>query len=335
MSIQLADIPRVKLAHLPTPLEPLPRLSRHLGGPQIYIKRDDCTGLALGGNKVRKLEYLLAEAMAAGADTLITEGGVQSNHCRQTAAAAARTGLKCELVLKRVVDWNDPSYEETGNIQLDHLFGAKLHFIERETDGTATMQARAELIRAAGGKPWIIPIGGSTPTGALGYVRCGLEMLRQADEQGIRIDHIVHTTGSCGTQAGLLAAMLASSSGIQVTGISVSSPSAELAPIARELTLAVLDRLRIKATLPAAVLVIEDGYVGTAYGQPTPGMVEALELAATHEGLVFDPVYTGKALAGLIDLIRRGRFAPSETVVFIHTGGIPALFAYRTAFGPA
>lgn len=335
MSLQLGDIPRVRLAHLPTPLEPLSHLSKHLGGPKIYIKRDDCTGLALGGNKVRKLEYLLAEAMAAGADTLLTEGGVQSNHCRQTAAAAARCGLGCELVLKRVVDWNDPIYEETGNIQLDHLFGAKLHFIEREEDGAAFMQARAAELRRAGARPHVIPIGGSTPTGALGYVRCGLELLRQADEQGIRIDHVVHTTGSCGTQAGLLAAMLASNSGIEVTGISVSHSSAELVPLARELTAAVLDRLGVGAEVPEDAIAIEDGYVGAAYGQPTPGMVEALELAGTLEGLVFDPVYTGKALAGLIDLVRRGRFRPDQTVVFIHTGGVPALFAYRTAFGPA
>ena len=335
MTVQMSDIPRVRLAHLPTPLELLPRLSQRLGGPQIYLKRDDCTGLALGGNKVRKLEYLLAEAVAQGADTLLTEGGVQSNHCRQAAAAAARSGLRCELFLRRAVEWDEPGYETTGNVQLERLFGARLHFLAGDADGAALTRAREAEIREAGGTVYIVPVGGSNAIGALGYFRCGLELLRQADEQDITIDHIVHASGSCGTQAGLVAAMLASNSGVRVTGISVSRSASELVPLATELTQAVLDRLQIRAGVPKDSITIKDGYVGGGYGQPTPGMIEAVQLAATEEGLVLDPVYTGKALAGLVDLIRTGHFSAREKVVFLHTGGTPALFAYRTAFGPA
>jgi L-cysteate sulfo-lyase len=177
-------------------------------------------------------------------------------------------------------------------------------------------------------------MGGSNATGALGYFRCGLELLRQADEQDIKIDHIIHPTGSCGTQAGLVAAMLATNSGIRVTGISVSRSASELVPLATDLTRAVLDRLHIRTDVPSDSIAVEDGYVGSGYGQPTPGMKEALQLAATQEGLVFDPVYTGKALAGLANLITTGQFAAHENVVFVHTGGVPALFAYRTAFDP-
>jgi L-cysteate sulfo-lyase len=332
--MQLARFPRARFCHTPTPLEPLATLSRHLGGPALLVKRDDCTGLAFGGNKTRKLEFLLGEAMAAGADTLITAGGIQSNHCRQTAAAAARFGLKCELVLSRNVASNQPEYEHTGNIMLDRLFGAKTHIVGKDIDWTDELEHVAEGVRARGGKPFVIPIGGSTPTGALGYVACGHELMEQAAALGQVIDSVVHCTGSGGTQAGLLLGLRGVAGDVPVIGISVAEKRDEITDKVVDLAGRTAARLGLSDRFDRHDVEILDDYVGSGYGIPTPGMLEAVELCARLEGLLLDPVYIGKTMAGLIDLVRRGRFKPSDTVVYIHTGGTPALFAYQDVLVP-
>lgn len=330
--MQLSRFPRVRLAHAPTPLEPLTALSKHLGGPRLFVKRDDSTGLALGGNKTRKLEFLIADALAEGADTVVTGGGIQSNHVRQTAAAAAKSGLACELLLQRAVPWNDPDYEQTGNVFLDRLLGARLHIEEAGRDRMTELTRIAGEVEARGGKPYVIPGGGSNATGALGYVACAQEMLSQANDAGIAIDYVVHPTGSGGTQAGLVAGFAGLNAGVETIGIDIVADADEVTLSATEIVGATADKLGLD-TMPAQdAVVVKTGYSGEAYGLPTPEMVEAVELTARLEGLVLDPVYTGKTMAGLIDLVRTGFFRPEDTVVFLHTGGMPALFAYRSAF---
>ena len=325
--MQLAEFPRRRFIHSPTPLEPLSRLSTHLGGPTILAKRDDCTGLALGGNKTRKLEFILGEAIAAGADTLVTAGGVQSNHCRQTAAAAARHGLKCELVLSRNVASNHPEYDRTGNVLLDRIFGAGLNFVPRDIDWATELEKVAEVVRRRGGKPFVIPIGGSTPTGALGYVGCAQEILQQAAAMGTVVDAVVHCSGSGGTQSGLLVGLRGS--GIPVIGISCAGSEEEIGALVLDLANRAAAKLGHPPDFTAEQIEVVDDYVGAGYGVPTPGMIEAVDLCARLEGLLIDPVYTGKAMSGLIGLVRSGRFEPTDTVVFVHTGGVPAIFAYE------
>lgn len=328
----LTDIPRLPLAHLPTALEPLPRLSAHLGGPGILVKRDDCTGLALGGNKTRKLEFLMAEAEAKGADTIVTIGGVQSNHVRQTAAAAARAGLSCHLVLARAVPWDEPAYETSGNVQLDHLLGAQVHLLPSGTDRDGALRRIAKALKSQGNKPYVIPSGGSNPTGALGYVACAMELEEQARAGGERIDYLLHATGSGGTQAGLVAGFHALNSQIQVLGIDITAEAAEITAKVRTIARDTAKRLGLPKAPPRDALQIIEGHAGTAYGMPTEQMREAVRLAARLEGLILDPVYTGKAMAGLIELVRQGRFSADQTIVFLHTGGMPGLFAYTSYF---
>jgi L-cysteate sulfo-lyase len=327
----LAAIPRQSLAHLPTPLEELPRLGAALKGPRILVKRDDCTGLGLGGNKTRKLEFLLAEALGHGADTVITTGGVQSNHVRQTAAAAARLGLACELVLTRVVPWGGPDYELGGNIQLDRLFGARIHLHDGDTDRTAAMEALGESLRRAGRRPYVIPTGGSNATGALGYVAAAQELAEQASGQGVTIAAVVHACSSGGTQAGLTAGFAALDPAVRVIGIDVDAHPQAVAAEVRRLAGEVWARLGLPGGFPAEKVILEAGYAGEAYGLPTAAMKAAVRRTAQLEGLLLDPVYSGKAMAGLIGLIEAGRFEPDDTVVFLHTGGTPALFPYREA----
>jgi L-cysteate sulfo-lyase len=330
--MHLARFPRVRLVHAPTPLEPLPRLSAHLGGPTLWVKRDDCTGLATGGNKTRKLEFLVGEARAQGADTLITQGATQSNHVRQTAAAAARFGLKCEALLEQRIDTEDRDYLQGGNVFLDHLFGATLHHRPDGTDMTAALDELATNLRARGARPYVIPGGGSNTTGALGYVAGGLELLQQANEQHLRIDAVVTATGSTGTQSGLVTGLAGANSNIPVVGISVRAPRVRQEQAVSALAQATAERLGVRGGIPSAAIVVDDRFVGPGYGLPTPEMVEAVTLFARLEGILLDPVYTGKAAAGLIGLIREGRFAKDETVVFLHTGGSVALFAYQGLF---
>lgn len=325
----LSRFPRVSLAHLPTPLEFLPRLTRHLGGPDIYVKRDDCTGLGTGGNKTRKLEFLMADALQKNATTIISQGAVQSNHARQTVAAACKLGMKCELIFeKRVTDATEP-YLKSGNVFLDQLFGANIHEVEKGTDMDAAMQELADELSASGETPYIIPGGGSNPIGALGYVDCALEMIVQANCENLVIDHIVHATGSAGTQAGLIVGLKAMHSGIPLLGIGVNAPRIEQEEKVFKLACETAEYIGSPGLIDREDIVANSDYVGEGYGVPTKGMNDAVLLLARLEGLLFDPVYSGKGLAGMIDLIGNGYFQDAQNIVFIHTGGSAGLFAYR------
>lgn len=333
--MHLSRFKRVKVGHLPTPLEPMSRLTALLGGPSLYVKRDDCTGLATGGNKTRKLEFLVADALAQNADVLITQGAVQSNHARQTAAVAARFGMKCQILLENRTGSIDTEYCESGNVFLDHLLGAPTATYPAGTDMNKAMQDVAEEVRRKGGTPYIIPGGGSNSIGALGYVDCALELLMQANSAGIRVDHVVHATGSAGTQAGLVTGFEGCRSGIRVLGVGVRASRQEQENSVFNLAGATADLLGMRAAVKRESVVANCDYVGDGYGLPTDNMVEAVGIAARTEALLLDPVYTGKAMAGMIDLVRKGYFGKGETVVFLHTGGSPALFAYRNALRAA
>ena len=333
--MQLARFPRIRLCHAPTALEPMNNLSAFLGGPKIWVKRDDCTGLATGGNKTRKLEFLMGEAQALGADRVITQGAVQSNHVRQTAAAAAIMGMKCSALLEHRIGSPDTEYLANGNVMLDRLIGAELESRPGGADMAAELEALAERLRAAGETPYLIPGGGSNPVGALGYVACAMELVAQADAMDLRIDRIVHATGSAGTQAGLVAGLVGINAGIPVTGISVRAPKARQIANVHALAEATAEHLGVAGGVPISAIEVEDGYVGAGYGISTPGMVEAVRLAASLDGILLDPVYSGKGMAGLIGMIREGRFSSSDNVVFLHTGGSAGLFAYGSAFATA
>ncbi len=324
----LEQFPRVSLAHLPTPLEHLPNLSQQLGGPQIWVKRDDCTGLATGGNKTRKLEFSMGAALEAGADTVITVGAVQSNHVRQTAAAACKLGLKCEVLLEHRVSNPSAPYANSGNVFLDKIFAANLREYPAGTDFAAEMNAVAAEVQAAGGKPYIIPGGASNEVGALGYVNCALELVQQADDQGLVIDHLVTATGSAGTQAGLAVGLKAMRSSVSLLGIGVNIPQDAQEEKVYALACATAEYIGKPDIVAREDIVANCNYVGAGYGVPTESMNEAVLMLARLEGLLFDPVYSGKGLAGMIDLIRKDEFKRASNIVFLHTGGSAALFAY-------
>jgi L-cysteate sulfo-lyase len=340
MSINLDRFARVELCHRPTPLEPMSRLSEHLGGPRLFVKRDDCTGLAFGGNKTRKLEFLMADALAKGADTVVTVGGVQSNHCRQTAAAAARLGLKCELVLPHLSRFASSTYETGGNVLVDRLLGARLHVAADAEAAVARTRAVLEEVQARGDRPYFIPAGGSTAIGALGYVDAAIELAQQARDRNLRIDHVVVTTGSCTTHAGIVVGLAAVEQMQEldcrpsVIGISVYQRLPQVAATVKQKVRETAELVGLDGAALEERVIVKDDYLGGGYGEPTDAMVEAVALAARFEGLLLDPVYTGKTLSGLVDLARRGSFQPTDTVLFWHTGGTPALFAYREAFEP-
>ncbi len=327
--MHLARFPRVKLCHAPTPLEFMPRLTAHLGGPQLWVKRDDCTGVATGGNKNRKLEFLLGEALAQGATHIVTQGAVQSNHVRQTAAVAAKFGLKCTALLEHRIKTNDPDYLDSGNVLLDRMLGLHIEYREPGLDMNAEAEAYGATLRAAGEKVYVIPGGGSNPTGALGYAHVALEVLSQANDIGLRIDHFVHATGSAGTQAGLVVGFEAMNSGIPVLGIGVRNPRDKQEANVHKLAEATAAKLGLNGGIRREAVVANCDYVGDGYGIPTEGMGEALMLCARTEGLFLDPVYSGKGMAGLIDLIRKGTYRQDENIVFLHTGGQVGLFGYK------
>ncbi|AEI37970.1 D-cysteate sulfo-lyase [Zymomonas mobilis] len=328
--MHLARFPRLSLGYFPTPLEILPRLTEYLGGPTLYIKRDDCTGLATGGNKTRKLEFLLADAVEKGADVILTQGATQSNHVRQTIAAASKLGLESQALLEKRVTRFGEDYQRSGNVLLDNLLGgAIVGYFPNGTDMQAELEKLAEKLRSQGKKPYIIPGGGSDAIGALGYVACAEELLFQSSQQRLRIDHIVHATGSTGTQAGLLAGLTATHSGIPVLGICVRAPKDKQQANVYALAERTRELLGIKGDLSKDVVVANSDYVGEGYGLPAKGTLEAIRLVARLEGILLDPVYTGKAMAGLIDLVQRGHFSKNDTIVFIHTGGSAGLFGYR------
>jgi len=316
--------PRVSIAHLPTPLEMLPRLTAHLGGPQLWVKRDDQTGLATGGNKTRKLEFLVAEALAQGADTLVTCGAAQSNHARQTAAAAARFGLACTLVLR-----GEPAPQAQGNLLLDELLGAEIVWAGAD-DLTARLEETADALRSRGRRPYVVPYGGSNPVGVCGYVAAMEELLAQAAQAGLSFDHIVLASSSGGTQAGLTVAARALGYRGRILGISVDLPADPLRRRMAELATATADYLGLPLTFAPEDFAVEDGYRGGGYGVISDLEREAIRLLARTEGLLLDPVYTGRAFGGLIDLIRRGAFSSGERVLFWHTGGVAGLFARPT-----
>ncbi|MGG5811281.1 D-cysteine desulfhydrase [Falsiroseomonas sp. CW058] len=331
--MNLARFPRIRLGHGPTPIEPMERLSARLGGPRLWIKRDDCTGLSTGGNKTRKLEYLMAEAVAQGADIVITQGATQSNHARQTAAACAKLGLACRILLEDRTGYRDAAYTQSGNVLLDKLHGASIERRPGGSDMQAEIDAVADRMRAEGRRPYVIPGGGSNPVGALGYVAAALELVSQAAEIGLRIDHLVHATGSAGTQAGLVTGLVALNSGIPVLGIGVRAPREKQEANVLALAQRTADHLGLPAgTVRAEHVVANCDHVGQGYGIPTQGMVEAIRLVAETEGILLDPVYSGKGMAGLVDLIRKGRFRKEDNVVFLHTGGAVGLFGYPEAF---
>ena len=316
-------IPRLHFAHLPTPIEPLPRLSAALGGPRLFIKRDDQTGLALGGNKTRKLEFLVAAAQAEGAGTLVTAGAWQSNHCRQTAAAAARFGLDCTLVLA-----GPPPTEATGNLLLDRLLGADIVPVADRADRDQVLQRTGEELAAQGRAPYVIPVGGSSPTGALGYCFAVEEALaQQVAVAGGEFDWMVFCTSSSGTHAGLVLGQRLFGYGGQVLGISNDHPAAWVQRQVASLASAASEKLGPRIDFSHADVRVNDDYCAAGYGVLTAAEREAIALFARLEGILLDPVYTGRAAAGLIDLIRQGFFDPSARVLFWHTGGQAALFA--------
>lgn len=331
----LSNFARAALGHFPTPLEPMDNLRRALGGgPKLYIKRDDCTGLAAGGNKTRKLEFLIGEALARKAEVVVTQGAVQSNHVRQSAAAARRCGMECVALLERRVAAAGGEYETTGNVLLNDIFGA--HYLFRPAGADMNGEARALCgeIAAGGRRAYFIPGGGSNAVGALGYVGCARELARQFADCGVAADWLVHATGSAGTQAGLLAGFATIADAPRILGVSVRAAAERQKENVAALAADTAKLLGAAPPDPAAVYV-DDRFVGPGYGLTTDETVAAIELLARTEGILLDPVYSGKGFAGLIARIREGAHREDETVVFLHTGGAAALFAYRRDFTAA
>jgi D-cysteine desulfhydrase len=311
-------IPRIRFAHLPTAIEEMPRLTAALGGPKLLIKRDDQTGLAFGGNKTRKLEFLVAEAKQQGAGLLITGGAMQSNHCRQTAAAAAKFGLDCILVLV-----GQHQEEPSGNLLLDFLFDADVVWVEQRQERDARLQEIHQMALKSGCKPYLVPYGGSSPTGALGYAFAVEEMLGQ----GIRPDWIVFGTSSGGTHAGLALGQRVFGYDGRILGISIDEPEAKLKTHVAALASDASEKFGPRIQFSPDEILANDRYCQAGYGVFGEGERQAIALFAQNEGILLDPVYTGRAAAGMIDLIRQGFFKKDETVLFWHTGGQPALFA--------
>ena len=330
--MNLAQFPRRRYTEGFTPIEAVPRFSSVLGGPNIYIKRDDLLGLSAGGNKTRKLEFLVADALEQGADTLITCGAVQSNHCRLTLAAAVKEGLKCRLVLEeRVAGSYKP--EASGNNFLFQLLGVEsITVVPGGSDMAAAMQKVADEVAAEGRTAYIIPGGGSNPIGATGYVACAEEILSQIFDRGLKIDRVVCASGSTGTHAGLVTGFYGNNAHLPVVGINVSRTKEEQEPLVYDLVRQTAAHVGVTADIPKEAVLCFGDYVGPGYSLPTPAMIEAVELLARNEGILLDPVYTGKTMAGLIDLVRKGYFDSRENILFVHTGGSPALYAYLDAF---
>lgn len=326
--MNLARFPRRRYTEGETPLEFLPRFTQALGGPNVYIKRDDLLGLTAGGNKTRKLEFLVADALAEGADTLVTCGAVQSNHCRLTLAAAVKEGLKCRLVLEeRVPGSYNP--EASGNNFLFRLLGVeKIEVVPGGSDMAAAMRKVADDLAREGRRGYVIPGGGSNPVGATGYVACAQEIQNQMFVKGIDIDRVVVASGSTGTHAGLLAGFFGCNMNIPVVGIGVSRDPGDQEPMVYDLAQKTAERVGIRQEIPREAVVAFGDYWRPKYSVPNRKMVEAVNMMAKTEGILLDPVYTGKAMAGLIDLSRKGYFKKGENVLFVHTGGSPGLYAY-------
>lgn len=326
--MNLAKYPRRRYTEGQTPMEYLKNFTELMDGPEIYMKRDDLLGLAGGGNKTRKLEFFMADALAQGADTILTCGAVQSNHCRLTLAAANKEKLKCQLVLEERVAH---SYHETanGNNYLYHLLGVDgIRVVPGGSNMLEELDKLAEELRAQGRRPYIIPGGGSNAIGELGYVSCAQEILAQAFDKGISFDRIICASGSGGTHAGLLTGLVGENANIPLTGISVNRKKEPQEKLVYGLAAALSEKLGLAVPVKPEQVEVYDDYVGPGYSLPTDQMVEAVQLLARTEAILLDPVYSGKAMAGLIDLIRKGVYKKGEKVLFVHTGGSPALYAY-------
>lgn len=323
----LARFPRLELIAGATPLEHLPRLSRTLGR-DIWIKRDDLTPLALGGNKARKLEYLGADALAQGSDVLVTAGAIQSNHVRQTAALAAKLGLGCLALLENPLGTVENNYLNNGNRLLLDLFGADVELVANLDNAEELLQAAAGRLRGEGRKPYLVPIGGSNALGALGYVRAGLELAEQMQDSGEDFAAVLLASGSAGTHSGLALALETARAGTRVVGVTVSRPDATQRPKVEGLLQRTAKLLGVET--PAGLKIeLWDQYFAPRYGEPNAGTLAAIRLLAEQEGLLLDPVYTGKAFAGLLDGLASGAFPGNGPLLFLHTGGAPALFAYH------
>ena len=329
--MNLSRFPRRRYTPGPTPIEFLPRFSEALGGVKVYIKRDDLLGLAGGGNKTRKLEFLVADALQKGADTLITCGAIQSNHCRLTLAAAVKEGMSCRLALEeRVPGTYDP--DASGNNFLYRLLGVEqVRVWPGGSDMMGAMKEMAAEVESEGRKAYVIPGGGSNPIGATGYAACALEILGQVFDMGLDLDRVVCASGSAGTQAGLVSGLAGCRAGLPVIGINVSRPRATQEELVYGLARRTAEHIGIEGGVPRDAVACNGDYVGPGYSLPTPEMAEAVRMLARTEGILLDPVYTGKAMAGLIDLTRKGFFEKGSRVLFVHTGGSPALYAYRGA----
>ena len=326
--MNLARFPRIRLGHFPTPLEPMQRLSALLGGPEIWIKRDDCTGLSTGGNKTRKLEFLMAEAVAIGADIVLTQGATQSNHARQTAAAAAKLGMDCHILLEDRTGYNEPNYRMNGNVLLDVLHGATIEHRGPGLDMNAEMMAVAEKFRSDGRTPYAIVGGGSNATGALGYVNCALELLGQMVEAGLVFDHMITATGSAGTHAGLIVGLKGLNAQLPLLGIGVRAPKDTQEGNVFKLAQAVEEKMGMQGVVARSDVVANCDYIGQGYGIPAESTLEAISIFAKTEAILLDPVYSGKGAAGLIDLCRKGHFKKGQRVLFLHTGGAIGLTGY-------
>ncbi|MEQ9518662.1 MAG: D-cysteine desulfhydrase family protein [Parvibaculum sp.] len=330
-------LPFYPLMDGPTPLQEMARLRQTLlsevkSCPRLFIKRDDLTGLAGGGNKTRKLQYLVADALEQGADTLVTAGALQSNHVRQTAAAAAKAGLNAHVILFDMVDYAEPAYHASGNILLDRILGANIHRPAKEADPRDVFDAVIAQITQEGGKAYIVPVGGSNAVGSTAYAEAYLEMLEQSKGMGLDLTRITHATGSLGTQAGLLAGRALSGAALPIKAISVARPTRD-ALAGELLEIANQTATRIGApNVQDSDIHVDFRHLGDGYGLPTSAMVSAVELVARAEGILLDPVYSGKGMAGLIAQILSGEIDPDETVIFLHTGGMPGLFAYAEMF---
>tara|TARA_B100000029_G_scaffold335277_1_gene327408 strand:+ start:17 stop:997 length:981 start_codon:yes stop_codon:yes gene_type:complete len=325
----LEKFERIKLGHFPTPIEPLKNISKYLGGPNIFIKRDDCTGLATGGNKTRKLEFLIPDAIKNKAELVVTVGAVQSNHARQTAAACTLMGLKCLIVFEQRLKDAPEAYMKSGNVFLDKLFGADIKICPKNEDVNKYTEKIIEDIKSKGTNVYFIPGGGSNPIGALGYVECLNEILKENNKYNFT--QIIHATGSSGTQAGLLAGRKYFNCNIPVTGICVRhKKDIQIDKVYSEAKKA-CEKLQCKA-LDKSDVIVYDEFIGSGYGEPTESMIEATRLLAKKEAILLDPVYTGKGFAGLIGLIRKKKFSKNDNVLFIHTGGAVSLSAYEWAF---
>lgn len=327
--MNLARFPRRRYTPHATPIEPLPRLGAQLG-IELWVKRDDLLGLAGGGNKTRKLEFLVADALARGCDTLITVGAPQSNHCRLTLAAAAREGLKCRLIIEERVPGTYAPNAVGNNLLFDLLGAERVRMVPAGTDLAAELQAEADAVAREGGKAAVLVGGGSSPLGALGYAACAAEISAQAFDMSLAFDALVVASGSAGTHSGLVAGVAALNWDLPVTGISVRRPSAEQEGNVHRLAVETAALMGTPAPTRASI-VVDDRFVGPGYSIPTRAMVEAVRMAAASEGLLLDPVYTGKAFAGLIGRAREGAFGTGKRVLFVHTGGAPSLHAFADA----